>query len=145
MLKDYREGELSAAEIISGATSYYGLSPRILLALLEATNQLLSDPMPSFQALQQPFGAHGPLGFAELRRAVEGISDSVLSERLSELCSAGLVLREVESGPPVMVRYRLTPAGEALAPILRELAAWASCHLPQSPPAAQRGGTRRTG
>lgn len=88
---------------------------------------------------------HGPLGFAELRRAVEGISDSVLSERLSELCSAGLVLREVESGPPVMVRYRLTPAGEALAPILRELAAWASCHLPQSPPAAQRGGTRRTG
>lgn len=65
MLKDYREGELSAAEIISGATSYYGLSPRILLALLEATNQLLSDPMPSFQALQQPFGAHGPLGFAE--------------------------------------------------------------------------------
>ncbi|GAA0906683.1 helix-turn-helix domain-containing protein [Streptomyces thermoalcalitolerans] len=87
---------------------------------------------------------HGPLGFAELRRAVEGISDSVLSERLSELSTAGLVLREVESGPPVTVRYRLTPAGKALTPILSELTTWAARHLPQSPPAAQRGGTGRT-
>ena len=36
---------------------------------------------------------HGPAGFAGLKRLVGGISDSVLSERLSELCEAGLVVR----------------------------------------------------
>jgi DNA-binding HxlR family transcriptional regulator len=75
---------------------------------------------------------HGPLGFAELRRAVEGISDSVLSERLSELSAAGLAYREVEPGPPVAVRYRLTPDGTTLMPILSELAGWASRHLPDT-------------
>ncbi|WP_445528635.1 winged helix-turn-helix transcriptional regulator [Streptomyces cyslabdanicus] len=85
---------------------------------------------------------HGPLGFAELRRAVEGISDSVLSERLTELSAAGLTLREVEPGPPVTVRYRLTPAGEALMPTLEELATWAARHLPKTPPATQHGGRR---
>ncbi|MBW8699125.1 HTH-type transcriptional regulator YodB [Streptomyces sp. MBT84] len=83
---------------------------------------------------------HGPLGFAELRRAVDGISDSVLSERLSELSAAGLTLREVEPGPPVTVRYRLSLDGTALMPILGELAGWASRHLPETAPAAPRGG-----
>ncbi|WP_053851695.1 helix-turn-helix domain-containing protein [Streptomyces sp. NRRL B-24085] len=81
---------------------------------------------------------HGPLGYAELRRAVDGISDSVLSERLSELSGAGLAVREVEPGPPVTVRYRLTPDGSALMPILEELAGWASRHLPETPAAPQR-------
>ncbi len=50
----------------------------------------------------------GPAGFAQLRRAVPGISDSVLSERLSELCAAGLVERTVDAGPPVSVTYQVT-------------------------------------
>jgi DNA-binding HxlR family transcriptional regulator len=72
----------------------------------------------------------GPAGFRELSRAVAGISDSVLSERLSELTAAGLVLRSVDKGPPVAVAYSLTPAGQALVPALHELADWASQHLP---------------
>src|SRR5881398_2485607 len=40
-----------------------------------------------------------PGGFAELRRGLGGISDSVLSDRLSELTAAGVVLREVDPGP----------------------------------------------
>ena|ERR1700722_1972341 len=73
----------------------------------------------------------GPAGFAELRRAVAGISDSALSERLSELCKAGLVERTVDEGPPVAVDYRLTPAGQALLPALRELSNWATENLPE--------------
>jgi DNA-binding HxlR family transcriptional regulator len=72
---------------------------------------------------------NGPAGFAELRRAVTGISDSVLSERLATLCAAGLVLRTVESGPPIAVDYRLTASGQALLPALNELTAWASANL----------------
>jgi DNA-binding HxlR family transcriptional regulator len=72
----------------------------------------------------------GPAGFAELRRAVGGISDSVLSERLSELGSAGLVVRSVDAGPPIAVSYDLTAAGRALLPALDALGAWAAENLP---------------
>ena len=72
----------------------------------------------------------GPAGFVELRRAVTGISDSVLSERLTELCTAKLVQRTVYDGPPITVDYRLTPVGLALIPAMRELTAWASVNLP---------------
>lgn len=73
--------------------------------------------------------ADGALGFAELRRAVAGISDSMLSERLAELGAAGLVEREVEPGPPVSVRYRLTGSGAAVLPALNALSAWAEQNL----------------
>lgn len=72
----------------------------------------------------------GPAGFAELKRAVGGISDSVLSVRLGELAAAGLVSRTVEDGPPVSVVYRLTPAGLGLLPALKELTMWAEANLP---------------
>ena len=72
----------------------------------------------------------GPAGFSELRRAVGGISDSVLSERLATLCSAGVVVRSVDTGPPIAVTYALTDAGHALMPAMQELTAWARENLP---------------
>jgi DNA-binding HxlR family transcriptional regulator len=72
----------------------------------------------------------GPAGFSELRRAVTGISDTVLSDRLAELCKAGLVTRSVDEGPPVTVGYQLTPAGQALLPALNALSTWAAENLP---------------
>ena len=72
----------------------------------------------------------GPAGFAELKRAVHGISDSVLADRLTELGRVGLVERSVCEGPPVSVSYALTPAGQALLPVLRGLTEWAADNLP---------------
>jgi DNA-binding HxlR family transcriptional regulator len=74
--------------------------------------------------------AKGHAGFSELRRAVSGISDSVLSDRLSELASAGLVLRTVDNGPPVTVNYELSESGLAIIPSLNELTRWAQQNLP---------------
>lgn len=71
----------------------------------------------------------GPTTFVSLRRAVDGISDTVLSDRLAELADAGLVARTVDAGPPVTVSYALTPAGEGLLPILNQLGQWASANL----------------
>jgi DNA-binding HxlR family transcriptional regulator len=71
----------------------------------------------------------GTAGFAEIRRALETISDSVLADRLAELTRAGLVVREVDEGPPVAVRYRLADSGEALIPVLRDLMDWARHNL----------------
>ncbi|MFI6759471.1 winged helix-turn-helix transcriptional regulator [Micromonospora sp. NPDC050417] len=72
----------------------------------------------------------GPAGFRELARAVEGVSDSVLSDRLSELTEVGVITRTVDPGPPVSVSYELTAAGQALIPALRQIALWAKEHLP---------------
>jgi DNA-binding HxlR family transcriptional regulator len=70
-----------------------------------------------------------PVGFRVLARAVPGISDSVLSDRLGELTEAGLVARTVAEGPPVSVTYTLTEAGRALLPALEEIRRWAERHL----------------
>ncbi|QNG36970.1 helix-turn-helix transcriptional regulator [Geodermatophilaceae bacterium NBWT11] len=78
----------------------------------------------------------GPATFSELRRAVGGISDSVLSDRLTELAGAGLVQRTVDAGPPVGVSYRLTPSGDALAPVLDQLGRWATENLAPRCPSA---------
>ena len=76
------------------------------------------------------------VGFRVLSRAIPGISDSVLSDRLSELVDAGLIVRSVKEGPPVAVSYALTDAGGALLPALEQIGRWADLHLPvaASPP-----------
>ena len=71
----------------------------------------------------------GPTPFGMLRRAVSGISDTVLSDRLAELGQAGLVARTVDAGPPVTVSYALTASGKSLLPILSQLGEWASANL----------------
>ncbi len=73
----------------------------------------------------------GPAGFAELRRGVGTITDSVLSDRLTELTEGGLVQRTVTDSRPPGVSYSLAPAGEALLPILRQLTEWAERNLRQ--------------
>lgn len=73
----------------------------------------------------------GPAGFREVSRAITGISDSVLSDRLAELTRAGLVARTVEEGPPLSVSYSLTDCGEALLPSLEQISLWAREHLPE--------------
>jgi DNA-binding HxlR family transcriptional regulator len=67
-----------------------------------------------------------PARFSELARAVPGLSERVLGERLRELEEAGLVERRVDPGPPISVTYLLTPLGEELEPAMRELRDWAS-------------------
>ena len=74
----------------------------------------------------------GPVGFRALARAVEGISDSVLSDRLTELTRAGVVRRTVDEGPPVSVAYELTDAGRGLLPALEQISRWADEFLPSA-------------
>ena len=75
---------------------------------------------------------NGDSGFAELKRNVGGISDSVLSERLSELQAAGLIVRSVEPGPPVAVTYHLSATGQALIPAMDALSRWATQYFPEA-------------
>ncbi len=75
----------------------------------------------------------GATSFVGVRRGLGGISDAVLSDRLTELSEAGLVRRDVDPGPPVAVIYTLTPAGEQVIPVLAQLGQWASENLTIQP------------
>lgn len=80
----------------------------------------------------------GVTSFVGVRKAVSGISDTVLAERLLELAEVGLVTRAVAEGPPVSVRYELTTAGAELVPMISQLGLWAKRNL--AAPVAQRAG-----
>lgn len=71
----------------------------------------------------------GPLSFSALKRGVPKISDTTLSDRLTELNKTGLIERNVQPGPPVSVTYELTPAGQKLVPILEQIGQWAFDNL----------------
>lgn len=66
----------------------------------------------------------GARRFCELREAIPGISDRLLTERLKKLEDEGIVAREVSADRPPQVSYRLTPKGEALGPVLDSVTAW---------------------
>lgn len=66
-----------------------------------------------------------PLRFGELARAIPGLSDRLLSQRLRELEEEGLVERLVEAGAPVRVTYSLTEKGADLRAAIVELRIWA--------------------
>jgi DNA-binding HxlR family transcriptional regulator len=67
----------------------------------------------------------GPMRFSEIAQAVPELSDRLLSERMKELESRGIVRRTVYPGPPVRVEYSLSRMGSELEPALSELQRWA--------------------
>src|SRR5215472_2337401 len=70
----------------------------------------------------------GTKRFGELQRAMEGITPKVLTRQLRDLERDGLVARHVHPQVPPRVDYSLTPLGESLMPVLRQLHDWAVEH-----------------
>lgn len=64
----------------------------------------------------------GPLRFSDLKAGVYGINATILSRRLGQMVEEGLV-RTVLMGGALPI-YALTPRGEALWPLIAELARW---------------------
>lgn len=66
----------------------------------------------------------GPKRFTDLRTGLSGISQNVLSQRLRDLESAGVV-RKTFLGPPASTQaYELTALGSALEPVLVAMSHW---------------------
>ncbi|MFH9473723.1 winged helix-turn-helix transcriptional regulator [Streptomyces anulatus] len=67
--------------------------------------------------------------FGELRRAVTGVTEKVLSSHLKELEDDGIVHREVYAEVPPRVEYSLTPLGLSLNAALEPLGLWGREHI----------------
>lgn len=79
-----------------------------------------------------------PHRYNELHRAVEGISQRMLTRTLRSLETDGLVSREVHPTVPPSVEYSLTPLGRSLLEPLSALADWAVRHEPELSQARSR-------
>jgi len=66
----------------------------------------------------------GPLRFSELSERANGPGDKVLSARLKELEGRGLLLRQVDAGPPVRVSYELTRTGRTFGDLAQAIERW---------------------
>ncbi|MGC5562075.1 winged helix-turn-helix transcriptional regulator [Streptomyces sp. FR-108] len=86
--------------------------------------------------------AGGPRRFRELQRAVEGISQRMLTLTVRRLERDGLVLRTVYPTVPAQVDYRLTGTGADLTHLVKALADWSLAH--RSDIAASRQAYDRT-
>ena len=71
----------------------------------------------------------GTLRFQELRRAVEGVSQKMLTQTVRGLERDGLVERTVHAVIPPRVDYALTPLGRSLSTRIAELREWAYAHI----------------
>jgi DNA-binding HxlR family transcriptional regulator len=74
--------------------------------------------------------AGGPWRYSELRRAIDGISQRMLTLTLRGLERDGLVSRTVTPTTPPRVDYALTEVGRSLTVTIRELIEWAERHRP---------------
>lgn len=67
----------------------------------------------------------GPMRYGDLRRAIPNLSDKVLTERLRDLETRGLVIHSADA------RYALTKRGLSLAPALQALFDWGTTIAPK--------------
>ena len=67
--------------------------------------------------------------YGELRRAVYGITNTMLAQSLKEMESDGMVIRKQYDEMPVRVEYSLSEKAKSLIPILLELKKWGENNL----------------
>ena len=70
-----------------------------------------------------------PRRFSDLRRAIGGISQKMLTQTLRDMERDGLVQRDVYPEIPPRVEYGLTPLGLTLREPLSALAEWSQAHM----------------
>lgn len=73
--------------------------------------------------------ADGPKRFSELKRAIDGISQRMLTLSLRGLERDGLVSRHVTPTIPPRVDYELTELGDSLREPVKALGEWAIEHI----------------
>jgi DNA-binding HxlR family transcriptional regulator len=72
----------------------------------------------------------GPRRFSEILDSVPRLHDRVLSERLRELETEGVIQRRVYPEIPVRIEYELTAKGRDLEKVVAEFHSWADRWVP---------------
>ena len=82
----------------------------------------------------------GPKRYTDLAEHLPGIGTNILADRLKELEASGLVVKRKLPPPAASSVYELTEAGQALRPVLHELARFGARYMGPPPPDALEEG-----
>src|SRR6266851_692481 len=74
----------------------------------------------------------GRNSYTDFLRAEEGIATNVLADRLVRLEEDGIIEKQVGSGRGAGGKYRLTPKGIDLLPIMLEVIGWSAKYDPKT-------------
>jgi DNA-binding HxlR family transcriptional regulator len=66
----------------------------------------------------------GPYRFNELKKAIPGISQKVLTDNLRSLENGGIIIRTVFAEVPPRVEYKLSELGDTIRPIIKAMEIW---------------------
>lgn len=66
--------------------------------------------------------------FGQLKKAISGITQKMLTKQLREMEADQIIERTIFAEVPPRVEYRLTDYGKTLTPILNEMAKWGISH-----------------
>ena len=103
--------------------NYIPKEPVVIACSIEKTLSVVGGKW-SFLVLRELFC--GKKRFGELQRSISGISPKALTDTLRHLEEQGVLEREAYPTVPVTVEYSLTPKGEDLHQILKEMKLWAA-------------------
>lgn len=65
-----------------------------------------------------------PFRFSELRRAIPGISEKLLTDNLHAMEKNGIITRTVFPEVPPRTEYALSELGDTMRPIIESMATW---------------------
>ena len=102
-----------------------------------AVNDILSTIGDKWTVLIVVTLSKGPMRFNEIRRAVDGISQRMLTLTLRGLERDGFATRTVFPTVPPRVDYALTELGKTLITPLEQIARWAIAHQDEVADAGQ--------
>ena len=71
-----------------------------------------------------------PFRFSELRRAIPGISEKVLTDNLRAMEKDSIITRTVFPEVPPRTEYALSELGNTMRPIIESMATWGTGYQP---------------
>jgi DNA-binding HxlR family transcriptional regulator len=113
----------TAPEIHRNNSNYIPKKPVHIECSIEKTLSVIGGKW-SFLVLRELFC--GTKRFGELQRSIKGISPKALTDTLRHMEEHGVLERQAFPTVPVTVEYHLTPKGEDLHQILKEMKLWAA-------------------
>lgn len=105
------------------ASNYIPKEPTHIECSIEKTLEVIGGKW-AFLVLRELFD--GTKRFGELQRQIKSISPKSLSDTLRHLEAHGILERKAYPTVPVTVEYTLTPKGQDLHQILKEMKLWAA-------------------
>jgi len=125
-ISSFRQADIEEAEAYLDREPPAEIDPR----LEPLVNEIISRVADKWTMLiLEVLNEHGVMRFSEIGRAVDGISQKMLTQTLRQMEREGLVTRTIYPVVPPKVEYALTPLGDSLGRAFCGVWLWAERHI----------------